>query len=145
LGSGYYGAMPYEGGYGSTWGGAPSYYSGPMNHGSTTDQGGYAYGRPFEGGGYYDASGTDAPARIVVRLPADAKLTVDGTVTRSTDGVRSFVSPPLQAGKDYQYTLRAEVTRDGKTVERTRDVNVRAGQTSEVNFDFVGLVPQSRQ
>jgi uncharacterized protein (TIGR03000 family) len=145
LGGGYYGAMPYEGGYGNTWGGASSYYSGPMYYGSTTYQGGYVYGRPFEDGGYYEGNGTDAPATILVRLPSDARLTVDGTATRSTDSVRTFVSPPLQAGKDYQYTLRAEVTRDGKTVERTRDVNVRAGQTSEVNFDFAGSAPQSRQ
>jgi uncharacterized protein (TIGR03000 family) len=144
-GGGYYGAMPYEGGYGPFGYGTRSYYAGPMYYGGTTYQGGYVYGRALEGGGYYDVSGVDAPATIVVSLPADAKLTVDGTATQSTDSVRAFVSPPLQAGKDYQYTLRAEVTRDGKKVERTRDVNVRAGRTSEVNFDFDGSVPQSRQ
>jgi uncharacterized protein (TIGR03000 family) len=139
MGGGYYGAMSYDGGYGPSWYGTPTYY------GSTTYSGGYVYGRPFEGGGYYDVSGLDAPATIVVRLPADAKLTVDGSATRSTDSVRTFVSPPLQAGKDYQYTLRAEVMRDGKTVERTRDVSVRAGQTSEVSFDIAGSIPQPRQ
>jgi uncharacterized protein (TIGR03000 family) len=144
-GGGSYGAMPYDGGYGYTWGGAPSYYEGPMYPGSTTYPSGYVYGRQLEGGGYYEASGIDTPATIVVRLPADAKLTVDGSATRSTDGVRTFVSPPQQPGKEYQYTLRAELTRDGKKVERTRDVNVRAGQTSEVNFDLAGSAPQSRQ
>jgi uncharacterized protein (TIGR03000 family) len=141
LGGGYYGEMPYEGSYGYSWGGTPTYYDGPMYYGSTTYPGGYAYGQPIEAGGYYETSGIEAPATIVVRLPADAKLTVDGSVTRSTEGVRTFVSPPLQAGKDYQYTLRAEVTRDGKKVERTREVKVRAGQTSEVNFDFAERLP----
>jgi uncharacterized protein (TIGR03000 family) len=130
VGGGYYGTMSYVGGYGSTGYGAPMYY------GSTTYPGGYVYGRPIEGGVYSEVSGSDAPATILVRLPADAKLTVDGSATQSTDSLRTFRSPPLQAGKDYKYTLRAEVMRDGKTVERTRDVNVRAGQTSEVNFDF---------
>jgi uncharacterized protein (TIGR03000 family) len=116
-----------------------------MSSGSTTTQGGYVYGRPSEGGGYYEGSGSDAPATIVVRLPADATLTIDGSATRSTASLRTFVSPPLQAGKEYQYTLRAEVMREGKKVERTRDVNVRAGQTSEVNFDFAGSNPQPDQ
>jgi uncharacterized protein (TIGR03000 family) len=145
MGGGYYGAMPYVGGYDSSWYGTPTYYGAPMYYGGSTYQGGYEYGRAFEGTGYFDVSAIEAPATLVVRLPADAKLTVDGSATRSTDSVRAFVSPPLQPGKDYHYTLRAEVTRDGKKVERTRDVSVRAGQTSEVNFDFAGSIPQPRQ
>jgi uncharacterized protein (TIGR03000 family) len=145
MGGGYYGAMSNEGGYGSSWYGTPTYYDGPMYYRTTTYQGGYAYGRPVEGAGYYEASGIAAPATIVLRLPADAKLTIDGSATKSTDSLRTFVSPPLQAGKDYQYALRAEVMRDGKKVERTRDVSVRAGQTSEVNFDFAESIPQTGQ
>jgi uncharacterized protein (TIGR03000 family) len=145
MGGGYYGAVPYAGGYGPSWYGTPSYYSGPMYYGSIANPGGYAYGRSFEGGSSYEASGIDAPATIVVRLPADATLTVDGSATRSTDSLRTFISPPLQTGKEYQYTLRAEVMRDGKKVERTKEVNVRAGRTSEVNFDFAESVPQPRQ
>jgi uncharacterized protein (TIGR03000 family) len=145
MSGGYYGAMPYGGGYASSPYGTPMYYDSPMYFSSTPYQGGYVYGRPLETGGYYNVSGINAPATIVVRLPAEAKLTVDGSATQSTDRVRTFVSPPLQPGTDYHYTLRAEVTRDGKTVERTRDVNVRAGQTSEVNFDFDASSPQSRQ
>jgi uncharacterized protein (TIGR03000 family) len=141
MSGGYYGAMSYAGGYGGT----PTYYDAPMYSGRTTYQGGYVYGRPFEGEGYYEMNGIDAPATLVVRLPADAKLTVDGSATGSTDSLRTFVSPPLQVGKDYQYTLRAEMMRDGKKVERTRDVNVRAGRTSEVNFDFAEATPQPRQ
>jgi uncharacterized protein (TIGR03000 family) len=145
MSGGYYGTMPYGGGYGSSPYGTPMYYDSPMYSRSIPYQGGYVYGRPLETGGYYNLSGINAPAMIVVRLPAEAKLTVDGSATQSTDRVRTFVSPPLQPGTDYHYTLRAEVTRDGKTVERTRDVNVRAGQTSEVNFDFDASSPQSRQ
>jgi uncharacterized protein (TIGR03000 family) len=111
---------------------------------------GYQYGMPIDQGerGYFDNRGNEqrtpredeargeAPATIVVRLPADAQLTVDGSPTRSTEAVRTLISPPLQPGKAYQYTLRAEVTRDGKKVERKRDVTVRAGQESVVSFDM---------
>ncbi len=138
-GGGYYGTMPYEGGYGYSSYGSPTY------SGTSPYQGGYQYGGPTEGTEYYGESRTEAPATIVVRLPADAKLTVDGSATRSTDSLRTFVSPPLQPGKDYRYTLRAEVTRDGKKVERSRDVNVHAGRTSEVNFDFAERIPAPGQ
>jgi uncharacterized protein (TIGR03000 family) len=132
---GYYSAMPYEGGYSYS---APSGY--PIySSGTIPSQGTYQYGWPFdavEGSNNYYDSNSSAPATIVVSVPADAKLTFDGNATQSSDSVRTFTSPPLQPGKDYQYTLRAEVTRDGKKVERTREVNVRAGQTSQVNIDF---------
>jgi uncharacterized protein (TIGR03000 family) len=154
---GYYGSMPYAGSY-YTY--APSgtmyyssgtpYYGGTMYSTGTPNYGGYGYsnfGTPM----YYDNSREgerltqpgerplaqgEAPATLIVRLPADAKLTVDGTATRSTDSTRVLISPPLQAGKEYQYSLKAEVTRDGKKVERTRDVTVRPGQPSEVTFDL---------
>ena len=141
---GYYGYSPYSG----------ASYAGYAQFGAPTYSGllasDYGYGVPTGQGDrrYYDESildrerlgapsaAGDAPATIVVRLPADATLMIDGAPTSSTQGVRRFVSPPLQPGKDYQYTLKAEVTRDGKKVEKTREVTVRAGQPSEVTFDL---------
>jgi uncharacterized protein (TIGR03000 family) len=76
----------------------------------------------------------NAPATIVVSLPADAKLTVDGVATRSTSEIRSFVTPTLAAGRTFQYTLAAEVVRNGRPIVETRNVTVRAGQTSNVVF-----------
>jgi uncharacterized protein (TIGR03000 family) len=74
------------------------------------------------------------PARIVVSLPADARLTIEGATTRSTSGRRVFLSPNLSPGKVYAYTLRAEVERDGQTVQWQESVQVRAGQESEVKM-----------
>jgi uncharacterized protein (TIGR03000 family) len=133
-GGGYgYASMPYGSNYyGASSYGAPVYYGG-MAAGMAP---GYEYGAPIEQGARgYDETRA-APATIVVRLPADARLMIDGNATRSTQDVRTFESPPLQPGKTYQYTLKAEVTRDGKTVERSRDVTVRAGQQSDVTFDL---------
>ena len=75
-------------------------------------------------------------ATIVVSLPADARLTVDGNVTRSTSERRLFVTPALEDGVNYVYTLRAEIVRDGQTSVQTQDVTVRSGETSNVNFTF---------
>jgi len=75
-----------------------------------------------------------APARLVVRLPADARLVVNGKTSQSMKPVRTFVTPPLAAGRAYTFTLNAQVSRDGEEYTATRKVSVRAGQRSEVAF-----------
>ena len=79
---------------------------------------------------------TTAAATILVTLPVEARLTVDGNATRSTSERRMFVSPVLEPGADYVYTLRAEIVRDGSTLARTQEVTVRSGQTTNVPFNF---------
>jgi len=75
-----------------------------------------------------------APATITVTLPANAKLSIDGMATTSTSTRRTFVSPALERGKTYSYTLEASVTRSGKPVTWSQKVSVRAGQESRVNL-----------
>lgn len=75
-------------------------------------------------------------ATIVVSLPADARLTVDDVVTQSTSATRTFVSPALESGKDFHYTLKAEIVRDGKTYTAIRRVAVRAGEETKVSLDI---------
>jgi uncharacterized protein (TIGR03000 family) len=77
-----------------------------------------------------------APATIVVGLPAEAMLVIDDQPTVSTSAVRTFATPALKAGKEYYYTLKAQVVRNGKTVTTTERVAVRAGQTSRVTLDI---------
>ena len=79
-----------------------------------------------------------APASLVVRLPADARLTIDGGPTRSTGATRWYASPPLEPGQTFHYDLKAEVTRNGKRLTETRRVAVRAGQASAVTMAFTG-------
>jgi len=78
---------------------------------------------------------TAAPATIVVNLPENARLSIDGEQTRSTSTRRVFVSPTLEAGKEYTYTLQAEFNQDGKPVTITRDVSVRAGKEVNVKLE----------
>jgi uncharacterized protein (TIGR03000 family) len=78
--------------------------------------------------------GRSTSATLVVTLPADAKLTVDGYATTSTSSVRRFTTPPLDAGRDYYYTLKAEVMNDGKTEVITKRVMVRSGQVTETTL-----------
>jgi uncharacterized protein (TIGR03000 family) len=73
-----------------------------------------------------------APAVIVVSLPAEAKLTIDGAATKATETTRTFVTPALETGATYYYELTAEVVRDGKPVVATEKVAVKAGETTTV-------------
>lgn len=77
----------------------------------------------------------EAQVTLVVNLPEDARLLVDGQPTRSTSATRVFTSPPVRRGVDFQYTLQAEVDRDGKTYSVTKQVIVRAGQERQVTLD----------
>jgi uncharacterized protein (TIGR03000 family) len=74
-------------------------------------------------------------ATIVVTLPADAKLYFDEAPTESTSGVRVFLSPPLPSGRDYTYTLRAEVPVAGKVQVVTQEISVRAGDETKTIID----------
>ena len=81
-------------------------------------------------------TGLPAPASIIVSLPADARLTVDDVVTKSTSATRLFATPALESGKEFHYTLKAEVVRDGKTYTAIRRVAVRAGEETRVTLDI---------
>jgi uncharacterized protein (TIGR03000 family) len=76
-----------------------------------------------------------APANLLVTLPADAKLFVDGHETTSTSGERLLTTPDLEPGREFHYTLRVEVTRDGQTQQVSQRVAVRAGEDVRVNID----------
>lgn len=75
-------------------------------------------------------------ATIVVELPADAKLTIDDQPTESTSGRRVFTTPDLEEGKEYSYTLKAEVVRDGRVQVITKKVAFRAGEEAQVTLDL---------
>jgi uncharacterized protein (TIGR03000 family) len=77
-----------------------------------------------------------APARILVSVPAGARLIVDGVATSSVSENRTLVTPALQVGATYYYTMQVEIVRDGRRVVETQDVAVRGGETSTVEFTF---------
>jgi uncharacterized protein (TIGR03000 family) len=79
-------------------------------------------------------NGQPGKAKVVVRLPADAKLYANGELTALTSAERIFSTPALESGVDYKYTMKVEYARDGKAVSESRLVNVRARETSLVEF-----------
>ncbi len=80
-------------------------------------------------------SSLPAPARITVQLPTSARLFVDNVECPLTSSSRSFLTPGLERGRRYYYTLRMEVIRDGQVVRDSRRVVVGAGATVQVDFN----------
>ncbi|MFO0966706.1 MAG: TIGR03000 domain-containing protein [Gemmataceae bacterium] len=78
----------------------------------------------------------DSPATIVVSLPADATLTINGQATTSASGTRVFEAIGLANGFDYVYTFEANVVRDGRTERISQNVVVRAGQETRVTMEL---------
>jgi uncharacterized protein (TIGR03000 family) len=79
----------------------------------------------------------DAPATLVVTVPEDARILIDGNATQKTGTSRTFASPPLKTGVNYSYEVTVELVRDGKTLAQTRSVGVRAGETTEVDLSSI--------
>ncbi len=73
-------------------------------------------------------------AKLVVEVPADAKLFIDDVQLKAAPGVRSFNTPTLEVGQSYYYMVRVETIRDGKPVSQTRRVIVRAGEIARADF-----------
>jgi uncharacterized protein (TIGR03000 family) len=73
-------------------------------------------------------------AYLAVQVPADAEVWLEGTKTRQSGASRLFVSPPLQAGGHYAYSVRARWTEDGRETEQTQEVVIRPGERASVRF-----------
>lgn len=82
----------------------------------------------------YDRQTSVAPAKLMINLPADAKLYVDGQLTSSTTENRVFTTPELQRGLTYFYDLKAEITRDGQTITENKRLIVRSGDNLRTSF-----------
>ena len=61
------------------------------------------------------------------RLPAGARLYVDGRLTGGDAAERTFYTPPLAPRQKYFYDVRAEVTVGGAVVTEEKRVIVEAG------------------
>jgi len=83
------------------------------------------------------AQNEGAPATIIVNLPADATLTIDGMPTKSTTANRVFVTPPLSQGT-YSYTFKADFVREGKAVTVQQKVSVQPGRETVVSMNVPG-------
>lgn len=73
------------------------------------------------------------PAVLILRVPADARLEVDGVPTKQTGETRRFETPPLAPGT-YTYTIKVMLPSGGAETTRMRQVKVEAGKEVDVDL-----------
>lgn len=74
-------------------------------------------------------------ATISVSVPADAKLYVDGVLTKTIGkDVRTFSTPALEPDKIYSYAMRIECIRDGVAQSESKVISFKAGQVVKESF-----------
>lgn len=84
-----------------------------------------------------------ARGTVIVRLPDDARLYAQDRFLPLQGHERQFVTPPLPPGQDYTYRFRIEYEREGETISISKQVKVRPGQTSAVEFGDWGTARPS--
>ena len=95
---------------------------------------------------YYNPSNSaNEPATIIVHVPENATLLVNGKQTRSTSSTRLFYSPPLESGKSYHYDFEARIDRDDQTVKARKRVEVGAGDRREISITMPDLDQSSER
>jgi len=85
-----------------------------------------------------DKDNKKSTANIIIELPANATLYVDGQPTGTTGALRNFHTPELPAGQAFYYEMKAEVVVGGQTVTEELRVVVHAGD--ELNKSFGKLI-----
>ncbi len=87
-----------------------------------------------------DAEGKSAftgAGMLLVKVPADAKIFVNGKATTTGGVERQYVSRGLVHGAPYSFEVKAEMIRSGKLVAITKTAQLTAGSNTEVVFDDV--------
>lgn len=74
--------------------------------------------------------------RVVVSVPKDAKVKIDGKETSAEGSYRSFSTEKLKSGIWDDYSVEVSVVRDGKTLTRTETFDLAAGEFRFFEFDF---------
>jgi len=136
-----YGYYPYGYGIGAGLLGLGRYgYGGYGGYGGS----GYSYPSTTSYSGYYDPSSqqpaytdqsppNNAEIRVLVPDP-QARVWFDGNPTQQTGTERWFYTPPLQAGANNTYRVRASWMQGGQEVTQEKVVNVNPGQSTTVAF-----------
>jgi uncharacterized protein (TIGR03000 family) len=100
---------------------APAYYA------SIPADNDYAYGA--------SADMANNAVLLNLRVPASAEVWLEGSKTAQGGSFRSFISPALEPGRDYSYEIRARWMQDGRAIEQTRTVTIRAGDRLTLNLN----------
>jgi uncharacterized protein (TIGR03000 family) len=74
---------------------------------------------------------------VVVHVPADAQVYLEGREAAGAGTVRRFSTSQVPAGGVWKdYSVRAAIRRNGRLIELEQSLSLASGQSREVKFDF---------
>jgi len=82
----------------------------------------------------YEPDKAPGCAYIIVDVPPDAQVWLEGRSTSQTGATRTYVSPVLPYGQNYAYEARARWHTGAGVMEKTHSVVVKAGTQVRLNF-----------
>ena len=146
------------GSHGGYWGGSRGSWGshgGYGSYGSAGSHGGY-YSAGYDDGGYYARRGVvrryvsttparetvavqpaAAKTRLILRVPAEATVTLAGVTTKQTGEVRQFTTTKLTSGQVWDdYKIIVALERNGQSLREERTIKLTGGQAQELSIDF---------
>ena len=81
-------------------------------------------------------------ARLLLRVPADAVVRLNGQRMRANGEEREYLSPELEEGETYVYDIQVTWTQEGQKREESRQVKVVANRTTSVPPYAMTRIPQ---
>ncbi|TWU42715.1 hypothetical protein Poly41_10150 [Novipirellula artificiosorum] len=80
---------------------------------------------------------SDVVTVVKLHVPEGAAVTLAGNVTNGKGSLRTFRTSQLKPGEQWTgYTIHVTATVNGQSVSKERTVDVAAGSTTELTFDF---------
>jgi uncharacterized protein (TIGR03000 family) len=86
------------------------------------------------------ASANRKVASLVVQVPEQAVVYLGNFQSKGTGKKRRYVRKNLQPGQIVTYQVRAEIMLHGKKIQKTKQVDLRAGAVANLEFDFIDVV-----
>ena len=118
----------------------PGSIFGPINGGDAPGSG-FGDGLPDAPIPDADADSTElrqkkSEAVLSLKLPKEAKVYINGKLTKTEGRLRQYVSRNLTKGKNYRYRVKAVVEKDGREIVRTQLVSMSPGKDRLIKFKF---------
>ena len=83
---------------------------------------------------YIPVPPSELPVVLIIRVPAEALVDIEGVRTRSTGEVRRFQSPPLPVDQSFIYSVKATWKAGDQEIVREHKAKVRGGEEVVVDL-----------
>ena len=99
-------------------------------------------------GGQRHAIAFDAPAEpvetlVTLRVPADARVWIEGQATTKQGAVREFRTRALARGESWEaYEVKVAVVVDGREITAVKRVDLVGGEGADLSIDPVALLAE---